>query len=79
MNKKFSVLCCFFLMLAVSGAETAKTVAHSVADWDAAGDAVPAQGFRNWSFGYYENKADPASFRQFNHYINHPYCTLLLW
>ena len=67
MNKKFSVLGCFFLLLAVCGAETAKTVAHSVADWDAAGDAVPAQGFRNWSFGYYENKGDPASFRQFNH------------
>ncbi|MBR4662445.1 MAG: hypothetical protein IKO93_01095, partial [Lentisphaeria bacterium] len=62
---KFFALVGFALMLAAGGAETSKTVAHSVADWDAAGDAVPAQGFRNWSFGYYENKADPASFRPF--------------
>ncbi|OQA79771.1 MAG: hypothetical protein BWY31_04157 [Lentisphaerae bacterium ADurb.Bin242] len=56
------MLCVLFL--GAGEAEVGKTVAHSVADWDAAGNGVtPEQGFRNWYFGYYDQVDKPETFQ----------------
>lgn len=65
MKKLFFTLLTFCSVMIWAGeAEIGKTVAHSVADWDAAGNGVtPEQGFRNWYFGYYDQVDKPETFQ----------------
>ena len=50
------------LMINLSAGEI--TVADAAADWDAGSGTgkIPPQGFRNWSFGYYQKTDRPESF-----------------
>lgn len=54
----------FSVISSVYSQNLLEEVAHSVEDWDAAGGFGPAQGFRNWYFGYYEQTDDPSTFRE---------------
>lgn len=54
------------------GAENAffEPLANSRSDWDAAVSETgnpPAQGFRNWFFGFYDADGKPETFQEFAH------------
>ncbi len=64
------MLCSLFL--GAGEAEIGRMVAHSVSDWDAAGNGVtPEQGFRNWYFGYFDQVDKPETFKLISHKGKH--------